>query len=135
MIIIMSVAYAWANEGKETFRAPEPIELSGILRKPIKWNPQLELQPQGVTKTFDIIGPQLHDIPEGTHIRVLGIVRSNLHTGGTPDNPSPFPSQWMVWLEVTEVEILHDPMEILKRKRTQQPGPGYPPQGVGSPDP
>ena len=121
IILLLMVTDTWAGEPVDAFARLEPIELSGILRKPIKWNPRLELQPQGVATTFDLNGPLLRDIPEGTHIRVVGVVRSHLHTGGTQDNPSPFPAQWMVWLDVTEVEVLKDPMEMLKRKTAQQP--------------
>jgi len=46
--------------------------------------------------------------------RVRGVVRSRLHRGGTEENPSPFPAQWIVWLEVTEVEILKDVYDVLK---------------------
>jgi hypothetical protein len=92
---------------------PAPIELSGILRRPIKWTPQLELVPAGQTKRFDVQGDLLKEVKEGTPIRVKGIARSRLHRGGTKHNPSPFPAQWVIWLEVTEVRVLKDAWDVL----------------------
>ena len=97
-----------------------PIELSGTLRRPSKWNPTLDLAPAGRVRSFDLRGELLKDLPAGTHIRVKGVVRSGLHTGGTKDNPSPFPAQWYVYLLVTEVEILDDPLIVLKRQRKER---------------
>ena len=97
---------------------PQPIELSGRLHRPPKWSPQLELIPAGQIKRFDLHGDLLRDVKEGTFLRVRGVVRSWLHRGGTRENPSPFPPQWTVQLEVTEVEVLADPLDVLKR------GPG-----------
>ena len=94
---------------------PQPIELSGRLRKPIKWTPQLELIPSGQgIKHIDLGGPLLRNIEEGTPIRVRGVVRSWLHRGGTKDNPSPFPPQWTIQLQVTHLEVLADPHDVLK---------------------
>lgn len=105
--------------------APEcvPIELSGTLRRPSKWSPTLDLAPAGRVRSFDLRGELLKDLPAGSHIRVKGVVRSGLHTGGTKDNPSPFPSQWIVYLWVTELEILDDPLIVLKRKRKERDDP------------
>ncbi len=97
--------------------ACELIELSGTLRRPAKWSPVLQLVPAtGRVKSFDLTGSLLDDIPDGTHVRVKGIVRSGLHRGGTEDNPSPFPPGWNVYLIVTELEILNDPMIMPQRE-------------------
>jgi len=100
--------------------ACEPIELSGILRRPGKSSPVLELVPAGRIRSIIIGGAPLGDLPAGTPIRVKGVVRSSLHTGGTKENLSPFPPQWYVSLVVTELEILDDPMIMLERKRGRQ---------------
>lgn len=84
----------------------EPVELSGRLHRPLKWSPQLDLGLSGHIRYFDLRGDLLKDIKEGTAIRVTGVVRTRYHRGGTPKNPSPFPAQWMIWLEVTEIEVL-----------------------------
>jgi hypothetical protein len=55
----------------------------------------------------------LREIKEGTSISVRGVVRSRLHRGGTKENPSPFPAQWIIWLEVTDVKVLDDPLDVL----------------------
>lgn len=94
--------------------AAEPIELSGRLRGPPKWSPQLEVVPAGQIQRFDLRGDLLEGLKDGTPIRVKGAVRSFLHRGGTVENPSPFPSQWTVWLEVTEVKVMEDPLDVLK---------------------
>lgn len=94
---------------------PQPVELSGRLVRPVKWTPQLEIIPSGQVRRFDLRGNLLDGIKEGTPLRVRGVVRSELHRGGTPENPSPTPSQWLIWLEVTHVEILADPLDVLNR--------------------
>jgi hypothetical protein len=81
----------------------ELIELSGRLRRPIKWTPQLELVPAGQIKHIDVEGEVLRNVAEGTPLRLRGVVRSRLHHGGSADNPSPFPPQWVVWLDVAEI--------------------------------
>jgi hypothetical protein len=103
------------TDGKARHPEPQPIELSGRLRKPIKWTPQLELIPSGQDiKRFDLDGPLLRNIDDGTPIRVRGVVRSWLHRGGTKENPSPFPPQWTIQLQVTHVQVLADPYDVLK---------------------
>jgi hypothetical protein len=84
----------------------EPVELSGRLRRPVKWSPQLDLGLSGQIRYFDLHGDLLEGIKEGTALRVTGVVRTRYHRGGTAENPSPFPSQWVIWLEVTELEVL-----------------------------
>ena len=98
----------------------EPIELSGILRRPSKSMPTLDLVPAGALRSFKIAGSVVDHVPAGTPIRVQGVVRSSLHTGGTKERPSAFPAQWNVYLLVTELEILDDPMIMLKRKTGQE---------------
>ena len=95
---------------------PQPIELSGRLHKPVKWTPQLELIPPGQIKRFDVKGKLIHDIEAGAFIRVRGVVRSYLHRGSTKENPSPFGAQWTVWLEVTDVQILDHPLDVLRER-------------------
>ncbi len=89
--------------------AKEGVELTGRLRRPAKWTPQLELHPAGQLKLIDLEGELLREIPEGTPLLVRGVVRSRLHRGGTDDNPSPFPPQWLVWVEVTDLEVRPEP--------------------------
>ncbi|MEE8287219.1 MAG: hypothetical protein V3R72_11040 [Gammaproteobacteria bacterium] len=93
---------------------PTAIELSGVLRRPLKWTPHLELVPAGQTKRIDLKGDLLNDIQDGTPICVRGVVRSHLHPGSTEDNLSPIAPQWLVWLEVTELRVLDDPLDILR---------------------
>jgi len=97
--------------------ACEPIELSGVLRRPAKASPQLELAPAGGTHWFAVTGPLLKGIPEGTPLYVKGVVRSYLHLGSTANNVSAFPPQWHVSLRVTELQVLDDPLQILRRRR------------------
>jgi hypothetical protein len=94
---------------------PKPIELSGRFRRPVKWTPQLEIVPAGQVQRIDLEGDLLRDINEGTPLRVRGVVRTRLHLGGSEKNPSPFPAQWIVWLDVTEVEVLKDVFDVLKQ--------------------
>jgi hypothetical protein len=94
----------------------EPIELSGILRRPPKWGPRLELVPAGRFRSIDLCGDLVYDLPAGARIRVKGVVRSGLHTGGTPDHPSAFPAQWMICLFVTELEIQTDAVTLRELK-------------------
>ena len=103
-----------ADQGQNALPKPQPIELSGRLNRPIKWTPQLELIPAGQIRRFDIKGKLLEGIEDGTFLHVRGVVRSRLHRGGTKTNPSPFPAQWIIWLEVTEVRILNHPLDVLK---------------------
>jgi len=93
---------------------PQAIELSGRLHRPIKWTPQLKVFPAGQFSHIDLQGDLLRDIKEGTPLRVKGVVHSRLHRGSTQSNPSPFPAQWILWLEVTEMEVLKDVSDILK---------------------
>lgn len=92
----------------------EMVELTGTLHRPIKWTPQLKIVPAGQIQHIDLEGNQIRDIKEGTPLRVRGVVRSRLHRGGTKENPSPFPPQWIIWLEVSQVEVLKDARELLK---------------------
>ena len=92
----------------------KPIELSGRLRRPVKWTPQLEIIPAGQISRIDLEGGLIGDIKDGTPVKVWGVVRSQLHRGGTASNPSPFPAQWIIWLEVTRLEPLDDPTSILR---------------------
>ena len=98
----------------------EEIELSGKLHRSSKWNPTLELIPPGRCGSFDLHGELLKDVPVGAYIRVKGVVRSHLHAGATEDNPSAFPPQWIIGVEVTELETLDDPMVMLERKRRRE---------------
>ena len=101
-------------EEKQKRPEPKPIELSGRLHRPIKWTPQLEISPAGQFPRIDLEGNLLRDIKEGTPLRVRGVVHSRLHRGSTKENLSPFPPQWIIWLEVTEVEVLGDVNDVLK---------------------
>ena len=92
---------------------PGTIELTGRFHRPVKWTPQLKIVPAGQMQHIDLEGNLIRDIKEGTPLRVRGVVRSRLHRGGTTENPSPFPPQWIVWLEVSHVEILTDEADLL----------------------
>jgi hypothetical protein len=111
---VTCLALCMAAGGQKTNPEPKPIELSGRLHRPVKWTPQLEIVPAGQVPRIDLKGELLRDIKEGTPVRVRGVVRTRLHRGGTESNPSPFPPQWIVWLEVTEVEVLKDVYDVLK---------------------
>jgi hypothetical protein len=39
-------------------------------------------------------------------VRVRGMLGTSHHTGGTKENPSPFPETWVVYMDVHEVEVL-----------------------------
>jgi hypothetical protein len=104
------------REGKKRQPEPQAIDLSGRLHRPKKWYPQLELIPAGQIKRFDLQGQLLQGIKEGTFLRVRGVVRSSLHRGGTRDNPSSIPPQWIIYLEVTEVKVLDHPLDVLKQE-------------------
>jgi hypothetical protein len=39
-------------------------------------------------------------------VRVGGVLGTEHHSGGTKENPSPFPPGWMVYMDVHEVEAL-----------------------------
>lgn len=41
-----------------------------------------------------------------TRVRVRGLLGSAQHVGGTKDAPSPFPAGWIVFMDVSEVELL-----------------------------
>ena len=110
---------AAADEKEDRQLEPQPIELSGRLHRPVKWMPQLELIPAGQIKRFDVQGKLLQDHKEGAFLRVRGVVRSKLHRGGTKENPSPFPPQWNIWLEVTELDILNDPLDVLQNEQSK----------------
>jgi len=105
----------------------EPIELSGILRRPkAPWGTTLELAPAGpLIKRIDVEGSLLNNVPEGTPIRVAGVVRSHLHvpvaTGDSKYRPQFFsgPEEWRIQLWITELEILNDPMVVVERKKRE----------------
>jgi hypothetical protein len=111
---VACMAFCMAAAGQKTNPEPKSIELSGRLHRPIKWTTQLIIVPAGQVPKIDLKGKLLRDIKEGTPVRIRGIVRTRLHRGGTKSNPSPFPPQWIVWLEVTEVEVLKDVYDVLK---------------------
>lgn len=119
MLLIASVSGVAAN----TPPSPEPrlIELSGILKRPPKSRPRLRLVPAGGTQWFDLGGELLKGIQEDTRLRVKGVVKSHLHPGDTKDNRSPFPAQWVIWLEVIEVEVLDSPLDVLRRQDAHRP--------------
>ena len=114
VIALTTVAPSFAQSEPRPAPEPKPIELSGRLRRPIKWPPQLEIVPAGQIQRIDLEGNLIRDIKEGTPLRVRGVVRTHLHRGGSEQNPSPVPPQWIISLEVTEVEVLKDVSDVLK---------------------
>ena len=96
---------------------PEPIELTGLLHRPAKWSPQLDMGVSGHIRYFDLEGKLLQDIPDGTPIRVKGVVRSRFFSA---EGQSPFPAQWIISLYVTELEILAN-RESVRLPATTQP--------------
>jgi hypothetical protein len=114
VIAVTSVAPSFAQGDQKPAPEAKPVELSGRLRRPIKWTPQLEIVPAGQVQRIDLEGNLIRDIKDGTPLRVRGVVRTRLHRGGTEQNPSPFPAQWIISLEVTEVEVLKDVSDVLK---------------------
>ena len=71
---------------------PKPIELSGTLQKYGRpGQRRLHISPTGHTKWIILKGSLLDDIELDTPIHVKGVVRSQLHKGGTNDDPSPLP--------------------------------------------
>jgi hypothetical protein len=108
------LGFAAAGGGDEAAPKSQIVELAGRLQRPVKWDPQLELIPGGQIRRIDLHGKLLEGVKEGTFLRVRGVVRSRLHRGGTAQNPSPFPAQWVIWLEVAELEVLDNPDQILK---------------------
>ncbi len=115
LVLFLVISVLADNAGDEpTPPQAEPIELSGTLHRPAKWTPQLEVWPAGQLQKIDLQGKLLDGVAQGAPIWVKGVVRSRLHTGGTD---SPFPAQWMVWIEVTELKVLDDKQDILKNDR------------------
>lgn len=102
---------------------PELIELSGKFTRPGKWSPQLELIPAGQVRRIDLGGELLEPFKGGEYLRVKGVMQSRLHRGSTEKNLSPFPPQWILQLEVTEVEVLDHPQDVLKPDRLKQQNP------------
>ena len=49
---------------------------------------------------------KLKDMKPGTQIRVRGCLGTFLHSGGSKDNPSPFPRTWVIYMELKEVTEL-----------------------------
>lgn len=126
-IIVVALAtlhLASGDEERDRPRERQLVELSGRLVRPVKWTPQLDVFPSGVVKRFDLRGPLLDGVRAGTPIYVRGVVHSELHRGGTKDNLSPFPPQWMIWLEVTELKVLSDPQDVLKSGVDSKPNDG-----------
>jgi hypothetical protein len=120
----LAIALVWvlpcvAQEGASVAK-PEVVELSGILRRPVKWSPQLEIVPAGVVKRIDLKGTLVEgneakeELKDGQAVKVWGVVRTWLHRGGTQENPSPFPRQWMIQLEVTKVEKVERVEDLLR---------------------
>ena len=65
----------------------------------------------------------------GTRLWVKGDIKSEL----IPTSPSRSRETWRIYVEVNRYEIITNAFE--QPKGAEQAGPGYPPQGVGSPDP
>lgn len=49
---------------------------------------------------------QLSHLRLPVRVRVRGTLGTEHHSGGTKDNPSPFPAGWWVYMDVHEVEVL-----------------------------
>ncbi len=49
---------------------------------------------------------QLGHLQVPVRVRVRGTLGTEHHSGGTKDNPSPFPEGWWVYMDVHEVEAL-----------------------------
>ena len=114
--LIICCLVVLAVNAQERPKRPEPqvVELSGRLKRPVKWTPQLEIVPAGQVPRIDLQGELLRDIKEGTPIRVRGVMQTRLHRGSTKENLSPFPAQWIIELHVTELEVMADVMDVLK---------------------
>lgn len=113
-VAVASLMFLGTGAARKQDPECKPIELSGRLHRPVKWSPQLEIWPPGQFPRIDLKGELIRGIKEDTPLRVRGIVRSRLHRGSTKENLSPFAPQWIIELEVTEVEVLKDVSDVLK---------------------
>jgi hypothetical protein len=111
VLFCFGLAVARDDGDKPSSPQPEPIELSGTIHRPVKWTPQLKVWPAGQFQTIDLQGKLLDGLAEGTPIWVKGVVRSQLHTGAD----SPFPAQWILWMEVTDLKVLDERRDIFEK--------------------
>ena len=68
-------------------------------------------------------------LPLGTRLWIKGEIKSEF----MPASPSRSRETWRIYVEVEQYQITSNAFE--RPKGAEQGGPGYPPQGVGSPDP
>ena len=93
------------------------VQLTGTFHASPKWFARLAVFPAGTTKFVDLEVPKaLGGIPDGTPVRVRGIFRTTV-IGPTKNNPSPFPTQWGIFLEVSEIEKFATVEDAFKEAR------------------
>jgi len=58
----------------------------------------------------------LETIKPGSYIHVEGKLGTFHHSGGTENNPSPFPKTWVIYMNVKKVDVLKPPQEQISQK-------------------
>lgn len=94
-------------------KGPKLWTLEGELKVHPKYIYRYYLTALGNGQMCALYGPDhgresdlLADIKLPARVRVRGVLGTDYHSGGTKDNPSPFPATWTLYMDVHEVEAL-----------------------------
>ncbi len=103
--ILTSISFA-TTEAKQQMQ--EQAALVGILKEHPKWLFKYLIQPLGSGQEIALRGSHdvLKEIVPGSIIKVQGHLATMHHNGGTKENPSPFSAQWVVYMDVKNVEVM-----------------------------
>ena len=87
----------------------EQATLDGVLRITRKFLYKYYIECPGTGQSCALRNSEdLEKIRPGSRIRVKGHLGTFHHSGSTKDNLSPFPSAWVIYMDVEKVTVLHE---------------------------
>lgn len=93
----------WAENRPEDTRGA--VYLSGTLHRSAKSFSPYRLVLDGSASSFDLRGEALRQIPDGTRVLVMGVIQTYWYQPPSTES-SPFPSQWVIYMDVEKAQVL-----------------------------
>jgi len=93
------------------------VTFEGTLKKHRKWLFEYSIESPSSGHSFALrTCDSLEEIEPGSTIRVQGHLGTKYHQGGTKLDKSPFPAQWVVYMDVNEIVVLKSSKENLQQQ-------------------
>jgi hypothetical protein len=110
--VVIGTAVPGGTAAGDEPKAPKLWTLEGELKAHPKYIYRYYLV-YGDGQTCALYGPgrgrepdRLARLKLPARVRVRGVLGTSHHSGGTKENPSPFPETWVLYMDVHEVEAL-----------------------------